>query len=164
MAPGQAASVRNATRPVDAAETNNQQLFTQQFVDRLADVGAGHQRFADEHGLDAGLRAIDVGPAADAALADHHAIVRNLPQPQRVFQIGLERAQVAVVDADQRGAGVATRAAGSPARTVPPAASCPDRNGLVVQRPQVAVVEAFGDQQHGVGAGRAGFEHLVAGR
>ena len=35
------------------------------------------------------------------------------------------------------------------------------RDDRVVQPAEQVVVETFGDQQHGVGPGRAGFDHLV---
>ena len=87
-----------------------------------------------------------------------------LAQTQRVVQIGLEGAQVAIVDADQRGAGVEHARQIRRLVQVRPAASVPIRCASLCSEPQVAVVETFGDQQHRVGAGRAGFEQLIARR
>ena len=68
--------------------------------------------------------------------------------------------KIAVVDADQRGAGV------EHALQILRLVQLHQRRHaqlarLVEQLPQIAVVEALGDQQHRVGPGRAGFDQLI---
>ena len=57
----------------------NTALSPQQLIHGRADIGTGHQRLADEHGLDAGrFQTLDVLPAADAALAHDDPVGGNL--------------------------------------------------------------------------------------
>ena len=78
----------------------------------------------------------------------------------RVLQIDFEGPQVAVVDADQPGP--RRQHAGKIGRLVEfHQRRHAQRHDRLVQRAKLPVVEAFGDQQHGVGPGRPGLDHLV---
>src|SRR5687767_7013872 len=73
-----------------------------------ADVGTSHEAFTDEDATDAGFgKFFDVLTGVDAALAHQDAwVFDELEHPERVTKIGLERPQVAVVDAEQAVAAV----------------------------------------------------------
>src|SRR5260370_19044368 len=136
-------------------------------ADQLAqlhpDVVRAHQRFADEDGTDAaGRKALHVGTRADAAFADHaHAGREFRGNLQRVFQPRDECAQVAVVHTDQARAGV------QHAPQVRPLVKLHERLepqfvSLTPQARQRLAVEDLRDEQHGVGAGEARFQELIA--
>ncbi len=89
-----------------------------------------------------------------------HSSGTRSAQPQRVLQVGTEGAQIAIVHADQRRAGVEhplqiRRVVQFHERRHLPF------DGQPVQQAEVAIVEAFGDQQHRVGAGCPRFEQLI---
>ena len=77
-------------------------------LDGEADVGGAHESFADEDGVDAGgFQAEEVGVGADAALADEGDAGGDLvADPEGQVEVGDEAGEVAVVDADEGGAGV----------------------------------------------------------
>lgn len=55
-------------------------LPPQQLIHGRPDIGPGHQRFAHQHGIDAGrFQSFDVLPGADAAFADHAPVAGHLP-------------------------------------------------------------------------------------
>ena len=97
----------------------------------------------------------------DAGLGHQHPVVRDQRrEPAEGVRVDLEGLQVAGVDPDQLGA----------QRHGPLGLGLvvhldqhghAELAGLVVERPQRGVVERGHDQQHQVGAGRAGLEHLV---
>src|SRR3569623_2089342 len=126
------------------------------------DVGLPHQAFADEEGRDADFRQPrNVGGREDAALTDHDAVLRHRRrQCLAGRERGLEGAQIAVVDAEQRRA--------------PPQGA--DKLFLIVNFEQhvhseierrvfdVArrcVIQRGHDDQDAIGAMRARFHHLI---
>ncbi len=121
-----------------------------------------HERFADEDSTDAGgFETFDVGAIADSALADENHIGRDLvAEFQGVFEVGLERAEVAIVDANEIGPG------GENARELIGIMEFDEGvhfepMGAGEQGTEQLVVEDLGDEQDAVGSGHAGFHDLV---
>ncbi len=82
----------------------------EQFVDRGPNVRPQHQRFADQNGVDAASARRST--SARVRIPDHRRpdSSRGLrPQPERVVEVGVEGAQVTVVDADERRPCLGTR-------------------------------------------------------
>ena len=91
----------NAPVSVDACLID---FFREQLRERCTRVGRSHERLADEKRLDAfRTQPRDVVRRANPAFGHEQPVVRNLRrEPQRRFDRRLERAQVAIVDANQR--------------------------------------------------------------
>ncbi len=76
-------------------------------------------------------------------------------------QIGDKCPQVAVVDSDQGGSSFSGRGRDFRGRKFQSTIPC-EFAGVEIQVAQVAVVQAFGDQQDAVGTGSASLDHLIA--
>lgn len=128
----------------------------------FGDIGLAHERFADEHGVDArGSQSGDVGGGANAAFRDEWDGTRDaLVQADGVIEVRDERAQVAIVDADK------SRIQSEDAVEIPGVVEFDEGGHAVgedrfVQIREFRAGEAFGDEQNGIGSGRAGFDDLV---
>src|SRR5262245_6440978 len=79
-----------------------------QFSQLRSDILGTHQRLAHKNRLHARTtKSLDISARTNAALAHEDTVGRHSRgQVQRVLQSGLERVKVAVVDADQAGAGL----------------------------------------------------------
>ena len=132
-------------------------------IERGPDVRGAHQRFAHEHRLNAGrFQQRHVGIRADPALADdRHARGDAGPQFEGLLQSRDESAQIAVVDADDRGTRIED--AREMLRIVEFHEDIqPHSDGFAVQPREFVTRQDFGDEQDGVGPGDAGFEQLIA--
>ena len=107
------------------------------------------------------LQTQHVVASVNSAFRHQHPIVGHLPaHADRMFQIDPERMEVAVIDPDQH------RASMEHARQIAFFVKLdqqrqPQFDRFVVQLSQVAIVEAFGNEQRGIGAEAAGLQQLV---
>src|SRR5687768_4363089 len=79
-------------------------LFPEQLANLRPDVPAAHQTFADEDRADTDLGELpDVGKRVDAAFAHEHLLVcHQIGHSQRMAEISFKRAQVPIVNAEER--------------------------------------------------------------
>ena len=80
---------------------------TEELRQRGAGVGRGHQRFTNEEGVEAGAAETDkVGVGREAGFGHGDAVVGDLiDEFEGGFEADFERFEVAVIDADDFGAG-----------------------------------------------------------
>ena len=133
-----------------------------QKLDRGRRIGIGHEPLADQERAVAGRRQpLQVGPRLQSALAHRHDAVRHLRrQPVGRRDVHLQRAQIAVVDADHAGA------AADGARQLLAVVHLDQRRqpqlpGTRLQRLERRLIERGDDQQHGVGPRGTRLEQLV---
>ena len=129
-----------------------------------AGSGGGHERLADEDGVVAGVgEAAGVGGVADARLGDlDDAVGDRRGHPRGPVVVDLERHEVALVDADQRGAALQGDLQLRLVVDLDEHVEA-ELDGELVELDQLEAVERGGDQQHGVGAHQPGVGDVVRG-